>query len=194
MNEGDFKNEIIELLYLKSSVHKKLLELRDPIQVRIDLGLEFESTSLPFLSVYGGKITTYRLLAEQAVDKLCAQLKVSSSSNTSKVKLPGADFISLQSLAKSLNDLYPWLPLDTRERWLHSYGSLSLKILAGATAVGDLGEDFGNGLYQREVDYLVSDEWANTAEDILWRRTKLGLKFKLDEIDKLSSYLSDKLT
>ena len=159
-----------------------------------DFRLEYESSRLPFLSVYGGKVTTYRLLARKAVDELCATLNIDKSSNTRETKLPGAGFTSLQSLQEELLQQYSWIPAKLLDRWVHSYGSLSFDIISGASCVEDLGLEFGHGLYQCEVDYLIAKEWASTQEDILWRRTKLGLKFDVNQVASLSDYLTDKLT
>ncbi len=159
-----------------------------------DYRLEFENTSLPLLSVYGGKVTTYRILAEQAVEKLGKYLGNISESKTSKQKLPGGNIESRDKLFDSLMSEYPWLPVEIAKRWVGSYGSISFDLLAGTKGRDDLGLDFGYGLTQKEVDYLIREEWATSVEDILWRRTKLGLEFDKTQIARLNQYLLDKLT
>ena len=158
-----------------------------------DYQLEFERTALPLLSVYGGKVTTYRVLAKQAVDRFAEIFPGLKPSNTRNIKLPGADFESPGKLREALLNKYPWLATDLLDRWIHSYGSLAFAILEGADAPADLGIAFGHGLFQREVDYLVQHEWAQTAQDILWRRTKLGLLFDTLQSSVLQDYLSGKL-
>ena len=84
---------------------------------------------------------------------------------------------------------YAWLGPDLINRWLNSYGTLSSDVLGDASGIGDLGVKFGHNLYQREVDYLCTEEWAKSADDILWRRSKLGLKFSRAERDSLANYI-----
>lgn len=155
-----------------------------------DYQLVFEEFSLPLLSVYGGKLTTYRLLAEQAVDKLSDSFAGMPASNTARVKLPGGEFGSREELTKDLTRQYPWLPKVIVSRWVTAYGSLAFKLLSDCDGVSALGKNFGHGLTQREVDYLVAREWARSADDILWRRTKLGLLFDSAQRDELETYIA----
>lgn len=87
---------------------------------------------------------------------------------------------------------YPWLPPPLALRYIQCYGCLAEKFLHEAKSIDDLGENFGSGLYQSEVDYLIQQEWAQTTEDILWRRTKLGLFLSDQHIASLAQYLSAK--
>jgi glycerol-3-phosphate dehydrogenase len=96
-------------------------------------------------------------------------------------------------LAHQLQRAYPFLPASLTHRWVRSYGTLTRSILADANAIADLGTHFGHGLYAREVDYLIGQEWARSASDILWRRSKLGLRFSADETQYLESYVAGKL-
>lgn len=163
-------------------------------KVSRDYKLIFEETDAPMLSVYGGKVTTYRLLAEQAVDKLQRFFPDAGASWTRNSPLPGGDFSSQDLLREELLAKYEWLAAecysDMLDRWLHSYGHLSFTLLGDAKSAQDLGESFGSSLYQLEVDYLVSEEWARCAEDILWRRSKLGLRMPEDAKEKLEDYVS----
>jgi glycerol-3-phosphate dehydrogenase len=159
-----------------------------------DYRLEFENTSLPLLSVYGGKVTTYRILAEQAVDKMGKYISNLNRSNSREQKLPGGDIESLGKLIESIQSEYPWLPMALVRRLASAYGSISFEILAGAKVQDDLGVDFGHGLSQREVDYLIHAEWAITVDDILWRRTKLGLVFDESQTAVLNQHLKNDLT
>ena len=156
-----------------------------------DYRLEFENTPLPLLSIYGGKVTTYRILAEQAVDMLGKYIAGIEDSKTSRVRLPGGDIESREQQVEVLIGRHPWLEPGIIRRWVAAYGSLCSRVLQGSASVDDLGMDFGHGLFQREVDYLVESEWAITAEDILWRRTKLGLVFSESQKRVLDKYLGN---
>lgn len=101
---------------------------------------------------------------------------------TKAVALPGGDFASTQSLLLQMKNAAPWAEPDLINRWLQTYGSDTLTLLAGIDSREALGEEFGAGLFAHEVDYLIDTEWARCAEDVLWRRTKLGYEF-----DKLES-------
>ena len=154
------------------------------------------SNTAPILSVFGGKITTYRHLAESAVQKLAAHLPVlKGKSWTLRKPLPGGDFAidGAPDLATSIHRDYRFLPHALVHRWVRSYGTKSRAILSNADKLSALGADFGHGLYAAEVDYLVDQEWAQSAEDILWRRSKLGLRFSATEAQKLDEYVSLRL-
>ena len=142
------------------------------------------------LSVFGGKITTYRKLAENAVNKLVPFYPKMSGSWTKDAPLSGGDFSNQTYLIAQLESSYPWLAIDTLKRMVRSYGTLSYQLLGNSQAIGDLGYHFGHGLYAQEVDYLVNHEWARTSADILWRRTKLGLRFSEKQVIALGQYLT----
>ncbi|NKB32929.1 MAG: glycerol-3-phosphate dehydrogenase [Pseudomonadales bacterium] len=154
-----------------------------------DYRLELSANPHPLLSIYGGKVTTYRVLAEQAVSSLGRYFPRMRSSTTKKLPLPGGDFDIPENLFHEFALKYAWLGPDLISRWLSSYGTLSFEILGKARAISDLGVKFGANLYQREVDYLCTEEWARTAEDILWRRTKLGYLLSESEKQSLSNYI-----
>ena len=143
------------------------------------------------LSVLGGKITTYRKLAEQAMVKLGTVLELSASPWTENVPLPGGDMANADVAAyiDSARQTYPWLAHDVLDRLVAAYGTRIAVLLDGATGLDDMGQDFGAGLYEREVRYVVKHEWAETAEDILWRRSKLGLKIGAEGAAKLQAWL-----
>ncbi|OYY68587.1 MAG: glycerol-3-phosphate dehydrogenase [Sphingomonadales bacterium 28-55-16] len=150
----------------------------------------------PILSVFGGKITTYRHLAESAVDKLAVHLPIlKGQSWTLREPLPGGDFPidGAAHLAASLAREYGFLPPALVHRWVRSYGTKTQAMLAHAHNLSDLGTDFGHDLYAAEVDYLIDHEWAQSAEDILWRRSKLGLRFSVAATQKLEKYVQQKL-
>lgn len=154
-----------------------------------DYTLTLTRAPAPLLTVYGGKITTYRRLAESALKKLQPVFPQMKPHWTANAVLPGGDFVSQQALAGELLQAYPWLQPTLVNAWVKRYGKLVYTLLEGAASIEDLGTLFGPGLYQREVDYLRIHEWARTAEDILWRRTKLGLSFSSAQQQLLSDYL-----
>ena len=150
----------------------------------------------PLLSVFGGKITTYRTLAKKAVNKLKGHFPHMARCQTKKETLPGGDFSTREALAQQLSIDYPWLEPGLCARWVRSYGTLSRQILEQHTqknkdGLDSLGLWFGGDLYQAEVDYLCRCEWAQNCEDILWRRTKQGLRFTQEQRQRLGGYVSD---
>ncbi|WP_375749797.1 glycerol-3-phosphate dehydrogenase [Vibrio sp. HN007] len=155
--------------------------------------LEDELDDAPLLSIFGGKLTTYRKLGQAAVDKLAPYFPQMSAPWTKEATLPGGDFSSRENLIAALTSQYPWVDQQTIKRWVKAYGTLSDAFLSGTNSLEDLGEHFGHGLYQSEVDYLVSSEWAMTTEDILWRRSKLGLEFSPEQEERLAGYLENAL-
>jgi len=138
----------------------------------------------PLLSVFGGKITTYRRLAEHALERLSQQLGWAGRPWTAKAPLPGGDIpgADFEGFLASLRREFPWLPETLVRRYARAYGTRSRKLLNGASSVEDLGRDFGAGLHEAELRYLAAEEWARTAEDVLWRRSKLGLHLTAEGI------------
>ena len=149
----------------------------------------------PMLSVFGGKITTYRHLAESAIGKLADFLPLlAGDSWTLDKPLPGGDFPmdGAGKLADELVSEYPFLDKAVIKRLVRSYGTRARVWLGRAKSLADLGKDFGHGLFAAEVDYLVAHEWARSAEDILWRRSKLGLRFSPEQVEALERHVSVK--
>lgn len=142
------------------------------------------------LNIFGGKITTYRKLAEHAVDKLVTCFPKAKKAWTKEVPLPGGAFESQASLVAELTQTYPWLPITQAQRYARQYGLLCNKFLKNASSLDELGTDFGAGLYQAEVDYLINHEWAMSLEDIIWRRTKHGLRLTEEQKAELTTYIS----
>ena len=164
-------------------------ESTDPSAVTRDYSLELSTQDgAPLLSVFGGKLTTYRKLAEAALEQLRPHLPKMGPRWTAEAPLPGGEGLRdpLQ-LAAELVRQAPWLPMQLARRWAGSYGSRSWRLLDAAGSLADLGEHFGAGLYAREVDYLRGEEWACSAEDILWRRSKLGLFMSRPEQARLAA-------
>jgi glycerol-3-phosphate dehydrogenase len=163
-------------------------ESSDPSSVTRDYALELEREPAPLLSVFGGKITTYRKLAESAVDILAGVLGSGAAPWTHAAKLPGGDLPggSLAAFLRVVERRYPWLPVSVRRRYAHAYGTLIERVVGDARTLGEMGEELVPQLYEREVDYLRREEFARTAEDILWRRTKLGLHVRGADLSRLT--------
>ena len=160
-------------------------------EVTRDYVLHLDRGPAPMLSVYGGKITTYRKLAEQTVDMLAGPLGFDRPNWTRDAPLPGGDIpnADLDGFTARCGERYPWLPGEILRHYVRHYGTETHALLAGRTSVEDLGEHFGAGLHAAEVDHLVEHEWARTPEDILWRRTKKGLRMPEYGVHRLRSYL-----
>ncbi|MBQ4834180.1 glycerol-3-phosphate dehydrogenase [Pseudoalteromonas sp. MMG010] len=153
------------------------------------LELSSEGSHTPLLSVFGGKITTYRKLAEAAVNKLAAFYPQMGNAWTKHSALPGGDFSSIDTLKSDLKARYNWLDEVTLNRYARTYGTRAYAILIDKTQLDDLGQHFGHGLFAAEVDYLLANEWAHTAYNILWRRTKLGLRLDETQTSALNRYI-----
>ncbi len=155
------------------------------------LELEAPVDGAPLLSVFGGKITTYRRLAEAAMAKLARFFPGTRGAWTAGATLPGGGFAwdAIGALQQDLYRRYPFLTAATSWRLVRSYGTLAAEVLGDACNAGDLGRCFGADLTEREVDWLTRTEWARTAEDVLWRRSKLGLRVCQAEAAALDSYL-----
>lgn len=154
------------------------------------LALSPENDGAPLLSVFGGKLTTYRKLAESAMEHVQAFFPEMKKMWTASSALPGAEnFSSAEDLAAQIQDKVSGVSAELAARWVNAYGTRIWKFIQQAVSVHELGQDFGHGLYAQEVDYLVECEWAVSAEDILKRRTKLYLEFSADESLQLDQYL-----
>lgn len=145
------------------------------------------------LNVIGGKITTYRHLAGEAVEKLKPYLTELGPDWTHAAPLPGGDLPvdGIAVLESELCARYPFLALQSVTRLVAAYGTLTAKVLGEARELGDLGRHFGADLYACEVEYLRRHEWARTADDILWRRSKLGLHLSAAEAEALAEWLRE---
>lgn len=154
------------------------------------LALSAGEGQAPLLSVFGGKLTTYRKLAESAMAELKPFFTQMRGSWTATAALPGGEQMdSVQSLVDALLASHTWLALDIAKRWAATYGNRVWRLLEGVQGPEDLGLAIGGGLFSREVDYLCNEEWAIDADDILWRRTKLGLFTSASEQQALRDYL-----
>jgi glycerol-3-phosphate dehydrogenase len=145
------------------------------------------------LNVFGGKLTTYRRLSEAAADKVAELIGGKGEAWTAGAPLPGGHMPIpvAQTLGDKLRSDFPFLSPAAARRLARLYGMRAQEILRGARSLGDLGRDFGAGLTEAEVRYLMVHEWARTAEDVLWRRTKMGLRLSADEVAALEMYMAD---
>jgi glycerol-3-phosphate dehydrogenase len=145
----------------------------------------------PALTVFGGKLTTHRRLAEHAMQRLCAVMPWPTASASRSDILPGGDFgpSGLEGYRAALRARFPWLLEIQANRYVQLYGTRADDLLKGAASLADLGLLIGADLHRREVDFLKGTEWAATVHDIIWRRSKLGLRLSAVEIGRLQSYL-----
>ena len=155
-----------------------------------------ETLGAPILNVFGGKITTYRKLSENALDKISKILPKVGASWTAGVPLPGGDFNieDLESLINKLSKKYNFLDQKWALRLIKAYGTDAFELLGDCENSKDLGVSFGATLTEKEVIWLIKNEYAKTADDIIWRRSKLGLRLSDQEIVILSNWINDNLT
>lgn len=154
--------------------------------------LALDDTRPARLDIYGGKITTYRRLAEAALAKIQPIFPhMPQTSWTQDAPLPGGDFPTdgKAGLRRELVARYPRLEVHMLDRMIRSYGTMTPEILGNAKSAEDLGAHFGAGLFEREVRWLTEREWARTAEDILWRRSKLGLRLSAAQGEALARFM-----
>src|SRR5450631_1608982 len=166
----------------------------DPAAVTRDYVLKLDQgkgDQAPLLSIFGGKITTYRRLAEAALSELCAFFPKMGRPWTRSEPLPGGDVPrgDINAYGRELAARYPGVPADIRNALLHRHGTRAPRVLGDARTTSDLGTHFGHTLFAAEVDYFVAQEWARSAEDVLWRRTKCGLHLTPAQRDAVSKYL-----
>ena len=168
----------------------------DPSAVTRDYVLKLDTggdSQAPLLSVFGGKITTYRRLAESALAELKPLFPQMKGDWTREEPLPGGDMPrgGLVAFERDLAGRYPALPAAMRVALVRRHGTRTPRILGEAKTAGDLGTFFGHTLYAAEIDYLVAHEWAHSADDVLWRRTKCGLHLTVDQRNAVAAYLRE---
>ena len=167
----------------------------DPSAITRDYVLDLEATpadamAAPLLSVYGGKLTTYRRLAEHAMEKLQPFYPKLGPAWTHGKVLPGGDFAAFDGLLADLRGRYPQLDAAWLAKLARRHGSHLPDLLGAAQSMADLGEDFGGGLYAIEVAWLMQHEWAREADDVLWRRTKCGLRVSAAQRERLADWMA----
>ena len=150
---------------------------------------------LPLLNVFGGKITTYRRLAEAALAKLAPFFPEMNAPWTAGVTLPGGDFAvdGAEALAARIRERYHFVDETFARRLVKSYGTESFDVLGNASTFEQLGRHFGFNLTEAELRWLMNKEWARTADDVLWRRSKLGLKLAHDEAAALDAWMAEEV-
>lgn len=167
-----------------------------------DFRLAHDTGGAPLLTVLGGKITTFRKLAEEAVDWIAPQMGNSKQGWTADACLPGGDLFGARPSNRSVLEFdqwtaamqqrYRWLPPALLRRYARAYGARMVVLLEGCRTLSDLGPEIVPGLYPAEADYLVTHEWARSAADILWRRSKLGLHLPAGSAAKVDAWIADR--
>ncbi len=157
-----------------------------------DYVLSLDTGGAPLLNVFGGKITTYRRLAESALEKLGSVFPAAGAPWTAGVAMPGGDFPvdGVSVLVEGLMRDHPFLDHAWANRLVRAYGTEAPLVLGGAKAAGDLGRSFGASLTEAEVRWLMTREYARTAEDVVWRRSKLGLRLTGEDIAALDAFMA----
>lgn len=155
------------------------------------LELDGQPGEAPMVSVFGGKITTYRKLAEQVLGKLKPFFPHMAAPWTATAALPGGDIADANFAAflAARRAQHPWVPLDLMIRWARAYGTRVDTIIGTASQLSDLGAAVAPNLYEAELEYLCAHEWAQTEQDVLWRRTKLGLHLDDDAKAAVAAWL-----
>ncbi len=150
------------------------------------------SAGAPVLNIFGGKITTYRRLAESALEKIGTVLPLAKGAWTAGVALPGGGFAhdGAPALVTGLQRDYPFLSDFWARRLVRAYGTEARSILGDAKTADDLGQEFGATLTEAEVTWLMTREYAHSAEDVLWRRTKLGLRLDMVQTEALDKWIA----
>ncbi|KVG66099.1 glycerol-3-phosphate dehydrogenase [Burkholderia pseudomultivorans] len=155
-----------------------------------DYRLELDDgAGAPLLSVFGGKITTFRKLAEEAGDLLCRALGREAPAWTAGAPLPGGDITGAKfdAFAAQFAQRHAWLPAALARRYARAYGTRAERVVAGAHSLADLGAEVAPGLFDAELRYLRDVEWATCAQDVLWRRSKLGLHVAPGTLDAVTA-------
>jgi glycerol-3-phosphate dehydrogenase len=150
-----------------------------------DYHLDLDRAGAPLLSVFGGKITTARHLADDVLAKLGIQ-----GGDTRHRPLPGGDFGDFAALLDSAQKRWPFLDEAMIARMAAAYGTRMERVIGDAQSLNDMGQDFGGGLFDREADYLIDHEWATCMQDIVWRRTKSGLRMNGEQTEALEAYIA----
>jgi glycerol-3-phosphate dehydrogenase len=161
-----------------------------------DYVLRADGDELPVINVFGGKITTYRKLSESMMEKIEALIGVRSASWTASSHLPGGDFevADYDLLVSKLEQEFEFLDSLLAKRLIRSYGTNAWTLMKGALNIEDMGQDFGGTLSAREIEYLMKHEWAECAEDVVWRRTKLGIRLDENLIAVIDEWMQQKAT
>lgn len=171
---------------LKAEYEKKLSKVSRDYEILME-----QKNQPPLITIIGGKLTTHRSLAEETVNLLKPFFPAIKLAWTATSPLPGGNFPNedLNKFKVEFKKEYSWLPDEICERYIKNYGTRSYLILENTKNLHDMGEYFSNGLYEKELIYLIQHEWVMTLDDILWRRTKLGLLMDVVTKNKITSWL-----
>jgi glycerol-3-phosphate dehydrogenase len=169
-------------------------ESADARSVTRDYSLQLTTSPAPLLTVFGGKITTFRALAEEALQKLAAVFPSLPGDWTAGATLPGGDLPrgDFEAFVDELAAQRPWLPEPLRRRLAHAYGTRVNTVIGAATSLDQLGAEIAPGLHGCELEYLYAHEWARSAEDVLWRRSKLGLRCDPAAVERVTAWLHER--
>lgn len=161
-------------------------------QATRDYVIAVDDDGAALVNIFGGKLTTYRKLAEAVLDKLATAMPVAGGPWTEGADLPGGDFPAAEfaDRRRRFTAAHPFLGDELAERLFRAYGARAETMLDGVTSLSGMGHHFGAGLHAREVEYLIANEWAMSADDIVWRRSRLGLFMTADEVAGLSRWLA----
>ena len=159
-----------------------------------DYVLSLDQGGAPLLNVFGGKITTYRRLAESAMEKIAPFFPGLPDKWTARVPMPGGDFAvtGVADLTRALQAAHPYLSQAHAARLIRAYGTEAMAVLGKATSFGDLGRDFGATLTEAEVNWQMTHEYARHAVDVVWRRTKLGLRLAPEQVASLEVFMAER--
>jgi glycerol-3-phosphate dehydrogenase len=193
-----------DIAWTFSGVRPLLDDGAGPSELTRDYALEMDQLGAPLLTVWGGKVTTFRTLAEEAVGLLAPRLGCGRGGWTHGALLPGSDLPALHGRAKrgasvlddflaGLSAQYRWAPPALLRRMALAYGTRVSTVLGSASRLADLGEPMADGLYEAELEHLVTREWAVSAEDALWRRSKLGLHLSPAEQGRVAEWFERRL-
>ncbi|KTD34224.1 glycerol-3-phosphate dehydrogenase [Legionella moravica] len=183
-----------DIIYSWSGIRPLIAnEGKDLKSLSRDYSYEFNTVPAPIMTILGGKITTYRQLAEDIVDQLSSIFPKMHPSRTKTTPLPGATLgtMSFDEYVIYAREKYHWLDPELLNRYLYNYGSHTELFLSQCTNIEAMGRKFGNSLYQVEVDYLILEEWAKSADDVLERRTKLDLSMDVASKNELKEYIAN---
>ena len=189
----DYRIEVEDIIWRYSGVRPLYDDgARSATAATRDYVLSVENPGAPVLHVFGGKITTYRKLAQAALDKISDALGQRTQPWTAGVPLPGGDFPHDTVLEQihALIEAHPFLHFDWAQRLIRAYGTDAFLMLEGAKAQSDLGRTLAWTLTEREARWLMTHEFARRAEDIVWRRSKLGLKLIDEQITELDAWMA----
>lgn len=183
-----------DILHTWSGARPLLAQNKEASALSRDYSYEVQSTPAPLITILGGKITTYRQLAKEVIDQLKPFNPTLQKSITETIPLPGAqlDLMNFTQYSAYAKKQYHWLDEDILDRYLHSYGTNTELFLAHCKDITSMGRQFASGLYQVELNYLIEHEWAHSADDVLLRRTKLGLVVSDAQRSEISSYIESR--